>query len=353
MRLDEIAEKLSCKIEGDQAIQINGVATLEKANAGDLSFLTNPKYVNEARKTKASAIIAGYDCPALNIATLRHENPYLIFAKAIELFYSPPPAKPGIHPTAWIADSARIGKGVSIGAYASIGDEAIIEDYVDIKANCSIYPKAEIGAHTIIHSGCSIRERVKIGKRCIIQNNSVIGSDGFGYAKEADGSWYKILQAGTVIIGDDVEVGACSTVDRATLGETRVGDGTKIDNLVQIGHGSVIGKNNLLCAQVGLAGSTIIGNNALLAGQVGVAGHLKIGDGVIATAQAGIGHSIEPGTVVSGSPCIDNKTWLRATVLFSRLPAIQKTIKEIERRVDAIEKSYKVTLELFGENVSQ
>lgn len=353
MRLDEIAEKLSCKVEGDQAIEISGVATLEKANAGDLSFLTNPKYVNEARKTKASAIIAGYDCPGLHIATLRHENPYLIFAKAIELFYSPAPLKPWIHPTAWVSDTARIGKGVSIGAYTSIGDEAIIGDYVDIKANCSVYPKSVVGDHTIIHSGCSIREGVKIGKRCIIQNNSVIGSDGFGYAKQTSGAWYKILQAGTVIIGDDVEIGACSTLDRSTLGETRVEDGTKIDNLVQIGHGSSIGKNSLLCAQVGLAGSTIVGNNVLLAGQVGVAGHLAIGDGVTATAQTGIGHSIEPDSVVSGSPCIDNKTWLRATVLFSRLPAIQKTIKDIERRVSEIEKLDKVTLELSSKNVSR
>lgn len=347
MRLDEIAEKFDCKVEGDGALQIEGVATLEKAVSGDLSFLTNPKYMKEAKKTKASAIIAGPDCPSLNISMLRHDNPYLIFAKTIELFYSPTPASPKIHPTAWIAESAIIGKGVSIGAYTSIGDDAIIEDHVDIKANCTIYQKCRIGSRSIIHSGCSIREGTQIGKRCIIQNNSVIGSDGFGYAKQSDGSWYKILQAGAVIIGDDVEVGACSTIDRATLGETRVDNGAKIDNLVQIGHGSSVGKSSLLCAQVGLAGSTIVGNNAVLAGQVGVAGHLTIGDRVIATAQTGIGHSIEPDSVVSGSPCIDNKIWLRATVLFSKLPAIQKTIKEIERRVDAIENSSKVELELF------
>ena len=351
MRLIEIAEQLSCRIEGDEAIEINGVATLEKARAGDISFLTNPKYINEAKRTKASAIIAGNDCPALNIALLKHENPYLIFAKAIELFYSPLPAKPIIHPTAWIADTARIGKGVSIGAYTYVGDKVIVEDLVDIKANCVIYPEAVIGEHTIIHSGCAIREAVKIGKRCIIQNNSVIGSDGFGYAKEDGGKWYKILQAGTVSIGDDVEIGACSTLDRATLGETRVDNGAKIDNLVQVGHGSSIGANSLLCAQVGLAGSTIVGNDVLLAGQVGVAGHLEIGDRVIATAQAGIGHSIEAGKVVSGSPCFDNKTWLRATALFSRLPAIQKAIKEIERRTDALEEGYKAMVEKSDKNV--
>lgn len=338
MRLDEIAEKLSCKIEGDGAIQINGVATLEKANSGDLSFLTNPKYVKEAKTTKASAIIVGNDCPTLNLPMLKHENPYLIFAKAIEIFYSPKPTKPQIHPTAWVADTAKIGKGVSIGAYTYIGDEVTVEEFVDIKANCTIYQNATIGSSTIIHSGSTIREGVKVGKRCIIQNNAVIGSDGFGYAKEQSGSWYKILQAGIVVIGDDVEIGAGTTVDRAALGETSIDAGTKIDNLVQIGHGSIIGKNSLICAQVGLAGSTKIGNEVILAGQVGVAGHLTIGDGAIATAQAGIGHSIEPGKVVSGSPEIDNKTWLKATAVYARLPMIQKTVRDLEKRIEAIEK---------------
>ncbi len=342
MRLDEIAEKLSCKIEGDGAIQINGVATLERAGSGDLSFLTNPKYFKEAKTTKASAIIVGNDCPILNRPVLKHENPYLIFARAIELFYSPEPTKPEIHPTAWIADTARIEKGVSIGAYTYIGDEVIVEEFVDIKANCTIYQKATIGAGTIIHSGSTIRESVKIGKRCIIQNNAVIGSDGFGYAKEQGGSWYKILQAGTVTIGDDVEIGAGTTIDRAALGETSIDAGTKIDNLVQIGHGSTIGKNSLICAQVGLAGSTKIGDEVILAGQVGVAGHLTIGDRAIATAQAGIGHSIEPGKIVSGSPELDNKIWLRATAAFARLPLIQKTVRDLERRIEAIEKSNNV-----------
>jgi UDP-3-O-[3-hydroxymyristoyl] glucosamine N-acyltransferase len=281
----------------------------------------------------------------LPVAILKNENPYLVFAKAIELFYSPAPEKPSIHPTAWIADTARIGKGVSVGAFTFIGEEAKIGDFVQIKAHCSIYPNAAIGAYTKIHSGTSIRENVRIGERCVIQNNAVIGSDGFGYAKQADGSWYKILQAGTVVIGDGVEIGAGATIDRAALGETRVEAGAKIDNLVQIGHGSSIGENSLLCAQVGLAGSTIVGKSVILAGQVGVSGHLTIGDRVVATAQAGIGHSIAPDNIVSGSPCIDNKTWLRATVLYSRLPSMRKTLRDIERRIDALDVSYKEMLE--------
>jgi UDP-3-O-[3-hydroxymyristoyl] glucosamine N-acyltransferase len=349
MRLDEIAEKLLCEIEGDPGIEICGVATLEQASPSDLSFLTNPKYASEAKKTKAAAIIAGFDCPPLNAAILKNENPYLVFAKAIELFYSPAPERPFIHPTAWIADSARIGRGVSVGAYTFIGEEAKIGDFVEIKAHCAIYPDVVIGAYTKIHSGTSIREHVKIGERCVIQNNAVIGSDGFGYAKQNDGTWYKILQAGSVVIGDGVEIGACSTLDRAALGETRVESGAKIDNLVQIGHGSSIGENSLLCAQVGLAGSTIVGNSVILAGQVGVSGHLTIGDRAVATAQAGIGHSIDPDSTVSGSPSMDNKTWLRATVLYSRLPAMHKTLRDLERRIDAIEGSHKETLEASRE----
>lgn len=345
MKLGDVARILSCELDGDPEIEITGVATLEKAGHGDLSFLTNPKYATEAKKTGASAIIVGKDCPSLEIATLKNENPYLVFAKAVGLFYAPAGSPAQIHPTAWIADTAKVGKGVSIGAFTWVGEHVLIGDYVDIKANCSIYNGAQIGERSAIHSGCSIRENVRIGKRCIIQNNSVIGSDGFGYAGQADGTWYKIFQAGTVIIEDDVEVGACSTIDRATLGETFVDEGTKLDNLVQVGHGSRIGKGSLLCAQVGLAGSTIVGNNVTLAGQVGVAGHLTIGDRAIATAQAGIGHSIDPGKVVSGSPSFDNKTWLRATALFTRLPQLQKTLKEIERRVSAIEASHQEILE--------
>lgn len=178
---------------------------------------------------------------------------------------------------------------------------------------------------------------VTIGRRCIIQPNSVIGSDGFGYAKADDSTWYKIIQTGTVILGDDVEIGACTTIDRATLGQTVVGDGTKLDNLVQIGHGSSVARNSLLCAQVGLAGSTRIGSNVVLAGQVGSAGHLTIGDGAIVTAQSGVGDDIEPGRVVSGSPCFDNKKWLRSTAAFTRLGDIHRAIRDLERRVTKLE----------------
>lgn len=342
MILREIADKLGCTIEGDESLNISGISTLEDAKEGEISFFVNPKYSNKSKTTKASAIITGIDTPPLSKTLLRHSNPYLAFAKAIEIFYAKESDEPFIHPTAWIADSAKIGQRVSIGAYTYIGENAVIKDLVDIKARCTIHSEATIGEETLIHSGCVIRERVTIGKRCIIQDNAVIGSDGFGYARQNNGSWYKILQSGTVIIEDDVEIGACTTIDRATLGETRIASGTKIDNLVQIGHGSTVGEHVLLCAQVGLAGSTKVGNHVILAGQVGVAGHLTIGDGVTAIAQSGIANSIPPGEMVSGSPSISHKDWLKGSAIFARLPLIQRSIKEMEKRLAKLEKTYEV-----------
>jgi UDP-3-O-[3-hydroxymyristoyl] glucosamine N-acyltransferase len=339
MRVSEIADRLGCVIEGDNTLQISGISTLEKAREGEISFFVNPKYYSETKTTRASAIITGNDSPLLAKTILRHSNPYLAFAKAIEIFFPLEIYKPFIHPTAWISDSATIGNKVSIGAFTYIGDNVVIEDAVVIKAQCSIHSGATIGAKTLIHSGCIIRERVVVGKRCIIQNNAVLGSDGFGFAKQENGSWYKIQQSGTVIIEDDVEVGACTTIDRATLGETRIASGTKIDNLVQIGHGSFVGNHSLLCAQVGLAGSTRVGNQVILAGQVGAAGHLNIGDGVIATAQTGIANSIGAGEMISGSPSIKHENWLKASAALARLPMLKKKVRDLEQRLVALEKS--------------
>jgi len=337
VKLSEIARQFGCELEGDGSIEVSGVATLELAGKSDISFLTNAKYFNEAKATNASAIIAGLDCPAIGIPLLRHKNPYLVFAKLVELFFPPKPEAAGIHPTAWIADSARLGNGVAIGAHSYIGEEAVVEDRVIIKSGCSLYAGSRIGEGSLIHAGCVVGENVIIGRRCILHSNSVIGSDGFGFAREENGSWYKILQTGTVIVEDDVEIGACTTIDRAALGETRIGRGTKLDNLVQIGHGSMIGANNLICAQVGLAGSTRTGKDVILAGQVGVVGHLTIGDGATVTAQSGIPGSVEPGKIMSGSPAIDNRDWLRSTAAFAKLPKIIKAVRDLERRISQLE----------------
>ncbi|MFL6216716.1 MAG: UDP-3-O-(3-hydroxymyristoyl)glucosamine N-acyltransferase [Blastocatellia bacterium] len=337
MELSEVAKKLGCALRGNGEVEIRGLATLERARQGELSFLTNPKYNKAARESQASALIVGQDFPPLDVPLLVHQNPYLTFAKAIELFYQPPRPAAQIHPTAWIDDTAQIGKGVSIGPYAVIGSQVVIEESVEIRAHCVIHSRARVGAGTLLHSGVTIREDVVIGKRCIIQNNAVIGSDGFGYAKDDQGHWYKIPQVGKVIIEDDVEIGACSTIDRAALDETRVRTNTKIDNLVQIGHGSIIGNNCLLAAQVGLAGTTNVGNNVILAGQVGAAGHLTIGDGVTAIAQTGIPHSVEPGSIISGSPFVDYKLWLKASAVYAKLPDLHKLLRNLEHRVQRME----------------
>jgi len=337
MKLSEIASRLGCELDGDGGIEIAGLATLELARERDLSFLTNPKYFKDARRTKASAIIVGLDCPPMGISLVRHKNPYLIFAKTIELFFAPKPQRPDIHPTAWISDSARLGKGIAVGAHAFVGDDVVVEDHVSIESGCALHTGSRVGEGTLLHAGCVIMENVIIGKRCILHSNSVIGSDGFGFAREEDGSWYKIVQTGTVILEDDVEIGACTTIDRAALGDTRVGKGTKVDNLVQIGHGSAIGGDNLICAQVGLAGSTRTGKRVVLAGQVGVVGHLTIGDEAMVTAQSGIPGSVEAGEIVSGSPAIDNKDWLRSSAAFAKLPKLQKTVRDLERRISQLE----------------
>ena len=342
MELSEVAEKLDCTLRGAGDVQIKGLATLERAQAGDLSFLTNPKYYKAARETHASALIVGPDCPPLDVPLLIHQNPYLTFAKAIKLFYQTPPARAHIHPTAWIADTAQIGKGVAIGAYTVIGEDAIIGDDVEIKEHCVVYPHAIVGAGSLLHSGVTLREGVTVGKRCVIQNNAVIGADGFGFARDDQDHWYKIPQVGSVIIEDDVEIGACSTIDRAALGETLVRSHTKIDNLVQIGHGSTLGTNCLIASQVGLAGTTTVGNNVILAGQVGAAGHLTIGDGVIAIAQTGIPHSVEPGRTISGSPFVDHKLWLKASAVYAKLPDLYKTIRNLENRIQTLEKQLEV-----------
>ncbi len=337
MKLAEIANSLSCDLEGDGSTDIIGVATLENAREGDLSFFTNPKYHNAAKRSRASAILVDHDCPSMDVALLRHENPYLAFAKAVEIFHTPTPDRPFIHPLACVADTAVVGDGAYLGPYAYVGEQVVLGNHVAIQARCTIHEGAEIGDRTLIHSGSVVRERVVIGKNCVIQNNAVIGSDGFGYARQSNGEWYRIIQTGTVIIEDNVDIGACATIDRPTLGETRIKSGTKIDNLVHVGHGCIIGADNLLCAQVGLAGSSKTGTGVVLTGQVGVAGHLTIGDGAIVTPQSGIANSVESGRTISGSPAFDHNKWLRSSAAFSRLPDTQRAVRSLESRVSSLE----------------
>src|SRR5215475_12177590 len=323
---------------GDAETMITGAAPIENAQPGDLTFLNNRKYRRYLATTGASAIILENieDMPEGKAAIIS-PAPYLTFAEAMNMLYPALNPERGIHPSAILAPSAEIGEKVSIGPYTVIGDNVTIGDNVSILSHCVIYQDVWIGAGALIHSHSVIREGCRLGDRVILQNNVVIGSDGFGYAKKLDNSWLKIRQAGVVIIEDDVEIGAGASIDRATIGSTIISKGTKIDNLVQIGHGSFVGQNALLCAQVGLAGSTRIGNEVILSGQVGVAGHLEIGDKVIATAQTGIPNSVEAGKIISGYPAIDNRDWLKSSAIFAQLPKLQREIRELKERLNKLE----------------
>jgi len=337
MKLAELASRLNSTIVGDPEIEITGLAPIEAAQSGELTFISNKKYKRHLATTTASAIILDNtdDLPE-GKSGLISADPYLTFAEAMWIFHPPSYQPREIHPTAVVSPSAVIGKEVSIGAFSVIGDGVRLGDNITILDHCSIYPEAEIGDDVLIHSHCVVRERCRIGNRVILQNNVTIGTDGFGFAKRSENgtvSWFKIPQAGIVIIEKDVEIGAGSTVDRATIGATVIGQGTKLDNLVQIGHGSTVGENTLLCAQVGLAGSTQVGNQVILSGQVGAAGHLKIGDRVIATAQTGIPSSVEAGKIVSGYPAIDNRDWLKSSAVFAQLPQLQKEIRSLKEEI--------------------
>jgi len=328
LKLSAIVAALDVRLEnGSPDTEISGVAGIEAAGPGQITFVSNPKYAAAARVAKASAIIVSEDFPALPTATLRSKNPYLDFARALELFYRPPQYAPGVHPTAAVHPSAKIEAGAHVGPYVVIQENVEIGARAVLLAHVVIYHGVTIGDSFLAHSHAVVREFCRIGNNVILQNGVIIGGDGFGFAKDNAGHWHKIVQSGPTVIEDDVEIQANVCVDRASVGETRIARGAKIDNLVQVGHGSKVGEDTLLCAQVGLAGSTDVGNNVILAGQVGVAGHCKIGDGAIATAQSGIPNDVAEGAVVSGYPAIDNKLWLRCVAVFNRLPEIAKLLR--------------------------
>lgn len=329
MKLSEIAAQLGGTVEGSAEVEITGVAGLDEATPVDLTFLSNPKYYRKAEATRAAAIIVGTEDKLSGHILLRAADPYLAFARAIELFNPPERPRPGIHPTAVIAPSAQLGCNASIGAYAVVEDHVTLGDDCVLKSFVMIYAGAKIGNRFFAHSHSVVRENVQIGNDVILQNGAVAGGDGFGFARQADGSYYKIVQAGTLVVEDNVEIQANACIDRASVGATRLGRGVKVDNLVQVGHGCEVGENTLLCGQAGLAGSSRLGRNVIIAGQVGVAGHLTIGDNVIASAQSGIPRDVSPNAVISGSPAVENSLWLKCTVLYSRLPEMYATLRKI------------------------
>ena len=331
MKLGEIATKLGATLEnGDPETAITGVSGIEEAAAGQITFIVNPKYVAAAKSTAASAIIVSEDFPAVSCALLRSKNPYLSFARAIDLFYQLPRYSPGIHPTAVIAPSARIGGNAHIAAYVVIDEGVVIGNDAVLLPHVVIYRGAKIGNNFFAHAHSIVREDCRLGDNVILQNGAIVGSDGFGFARDED-HWEKISQSGPAVIEDDVEVQANACIDRASVGETRIARGVKIDNLTQVGHGSAVGEHTLLCAQAGLAGSTVVGKNVIIAGQAGVAGHCTVGDGVVITAQSGTHGDIPAGSMVSGSPAFEHKQWLRAVNAFSKLPELAKTVRILAR----------------------
>jgi UDP-3-O-[3-hydroxymyristoyl] glucosamine N-acyltransferase len=333
VKLRELAERLDCRLEGDGDLDVQRVAGIQDAEAGDVTFLANPKYEKVLRSTRASAVILNNDAPPAPCAMLRAKDPYLAFARAVGLFAPAWRPGPGVHRLAAVAGDARIGADVSVGAFVAIGEGAAVGDRTVIFPNVTIGPGALVGSDCVIHSNVAIRERVTIGDRVILQNGVVVGGDGYGFVRRGDGTHEKIPQVATVVIEDDVELGANTTVDRPAVGETRIKAGTKIDNLVQIGHGVTVGRNVLMAAQVGIAGSTDIEDDVVFGGQVGVGGHLTIGRGAIAVGQSGVTNSLDPRAMVSGYPAIDSREWRKASVVFRRLPELKRRIEALEARL--------------------
>ena len=337
MKLSDLAARLGCELRGDGSIEITGVSGMEQASETELTSLHNSKYAPKAKHTRAGAILVKTFIEGLRPAQLISKNPYLDFARALEMFYQPPKPAPGIHPLASIAPTARIGANASIGPFVAVGEHAVIGANAVLHPHVSIYEGAQIGDDFLAHSHAVVREFCRIGHRVVLQNHVVIGGDGYGFAKQANGSHYKIVQSGVAVIEDDVEIQTLTSIDRASTGETRVKRGAKIDSLVQVGHGCVVGEDNIICSQTGLAGSSILEKNVLLAGQVGISGHLTIHENAVIYAQSGIGGDVDAGAVMSGSPAFEAREWLRSITAFPKLPALLRTMRELEKRVAELE----------------
>lgn len=336
MRLSEIAAILSGEINGDPGLEIKGVSGIQEAEEGEITFLSDRKLAGECIKSRASAVIVKELVPGLTKSQVVVKSPYYAFAKLLEIFHAKPMASAGISSLAIVSEGAVIGSNVTIGPFVCISKDANIGEKTIIHPGVFIGAGATIGADCIIYPNVTIREEVFIGNRVIIHPGTVIGSDGFGYVFE-DGKHYKIPQVGSVLIGDDVEIGANVTIDRATTGKTVIGNGTKIDNLAQIGHNVRIGADSIVVAQVGIGGSSEIGALVSIGGQAGIADHAKIDDGCMIAAQAGVtGHLLRG--VYSGSPAISHREYLKAVTVLPRLPDLSRRIKELEEKLSLMER---------------
>ena len=342
MKLSELAAQTDARFEASDAdIEIEGAAGLDQAELGQVTFLSNPRYTPRVSITGDSAIYVGDDTEVsrADIAVLRARDPYLAFTRALVLFHPAPAFIPAIHPSAVIDPTANVAHDVFVGSHVVVGPNAIVGNRVQIHPNVTIADNVTIGSDTVIHSGVAIRENSVLGRRVIVHNNAVIGSDGFGFAKDEERRWLKIPQTGRVVIEDDVEIGAGTTIDRASTGETRIKRGAKLDNLIQIGHSCVVGEDALLCAQVGMAGSSRVGDRVILTGQVGIGGHISVGDDAILYPQSGVPNDVAPGAILVGTPAFEVSAFWRAIAVFKKLGDLPKRIRALEKRLDEIEKS--------------
>ena len=335
MRLGELATRLGLALDGDGEIEITSIAPIDEAGPGDLTFLANPKYRRQIAGSGASAVIIGPSEDAAGKAALRATDPYAAFVAALALFDRRPRPAPGIHPTAVIADSARIAEGASIGAYAVIGEDVVIGRGATVHPHVVIYPGVRIGERFTAHAGAVVRESVTIGDDVVLQPGAVVGADGFGFLPRGREVPVPIPQVGSVRLGDHVEIGANTTIDRATVGETRLGRGVKLDNLVMVGHGSRIGDGSMLAGQTGMAGSTHIGARVMSGGQAGFAGHLSVGDDCRIAAQAGVIGDVAAGATVAGMPAVELALWRRAAASLLRLPELLRRVRRLEALLDA------------------
>ena len=334
--LTELAEYLGGELRGDGNLRVTGVAGLDEAQGCHISFLANPRYAARVASTGAGAVLLPHGAETHGRNAIFLGNPYLGFAKLVTLFYVRPPQVKGVMPGAYVGTGVSFGTDVTVYPGAFVGDGVKLGDRTVLFPGVAVYDGAEIGSDTVLHANVSVRERCRIGSRVIIHNGTVVGSDGFGYAPDGAGH-YKIPQVGIVVIEDDVEIGANTTIDRAALGMTIIRRGAKIDNLVQIAHNCVIGPHSVIVSQVGVSGSTKLGEFVTLGGQVGVAGHLEIGDRVMVGAKSGIHNDIPAGQVYSGYPAMPHKQWLKSAMAVPKIPEMRRTIMDLEKRLKELE----------------
>ncbi len=342
MKVSELGARTGATCSAsDGDIEIVGAAGLDQAEPGQVTFLSNPRYTPRMKTTGASAVYVGesVEVARADLAVLRAKDPYLAYTRALLLFHPATQFEPSVHPSAVIDPTARVADSVSIGAHVVIGRNVEIGERVRLHPNVTVYDNARIGDESEIHSGVAIRENSVLGKRVIIHNNACIGSDGFGFAKDEERRWLKIPQTGRVVIEDDVEIGAGTTIDKASTGETRIKRGAKLDNLVQVGHSCEVGEDALLCAQVGMAGSSRVGDRVILTGQVGIGGHITVGDDAILYPQSGVPNDVAAGAVLVGTPAFEVSAFWRAIAVFKKLGDVPKRIRGLEKRLDEIEKS--------------